>query len=546
VYAGDVDIDGDDRIMQNSVDIGADEVILHRAHNLNMDLWYSNIQDAINDAYNGDEIVVYPGIYYESVIFGDHKTFNLVSIDPNNWDIVANTIIDANGAFAGVVMGMEGTSALKGFAVTGATYGVVCDHTDATVSNCIIRDNTTYGIYSSFCSPVITNNKIYSNGVHNIYFNGDPGSTVQNNLIHDAEYGISLAYYWADANIINNTIVNHSVCGIKRTNCLSGSTPTITNCILWDNADDLYDCNATYSCIEDGDSCGQNSNICAAPCFVDAANDDYHLQPDSPCIDAGDQNGSYEGQTDIDGDIRVFGGNVDIGADETTYPDAHWWKLDETGGITAYDFISNNNGTFNGSNPQWVDGIIDGAVECNGVSDYFSVPGIGNSYTPYYNTFSVSGWFRTSQTTGIQTIVGSWNQYSFEPYPGVPHVQLYFGWQVLIENSKVTARFGAATQTFDITGQNNVCDGKWHHFVLIYPWQNINSVLYIDGQVEGTPQMVWGYSSNLEFRIGDGSKVSQGDPVLKGGPFNGGIDNIMLFDRVLSEDEVQQLYLEGN
>jgi len=49
---------------------------------------------------------------------------------------------------------------------------------------------------------------------------------------------------------------------------------------------------------------------------------DYHLRFESPCIDTGDPNGDYSGQTDIDGESRVFDGDynevpiVDMGADE--------------------------------------------------------------------------------------------------------------------------------------------------------------------------------------------------------------------------------------
>jgi uncharacterized repeat protein (TIGR01451 family) len=49
---------------------------------------------------------------------------------------------------------------------------------------------------------------------------------------------------------------------------------------------------------------------------------DYHLKVESPCIDAGDPQGDYNGQKDIDGEPRVFDGDyndseiVDMGADE--------------------------------------------------------------------------------------------------------------------------------------------------------------------------------------------------------------------------------------
>jgi hypothetical protein len=44
---------------------------------------------------------------------------------------------------------------------------------------------------------------------------------------------------------------------------------------------------------------------------------DYHLLSDSPCVDAGNPAyASAPGELDIDGDARVSGGRIDIGADE--------------------------------------------------------------------------------------------------------------------------------------------------------------------------------------------------------------------------------------
>jgi hypothetical protein len=67
-------------------------------------------------------------------------------------------------------------------------------------------------------------------------------------------------------------------------------------------------------------------NIDVDPCFADPngpdgdsntwQDNDYHLSANSPCVNAGDPNGEYAGQTDVDGEPRVGGGRVDMGSDE--------------------------------------------------------------------------------------------------------------------------------------------------------------------------------------------------------------------------------------
>jgi hypothetical protein len=58
-------------------------------------------------------------------------------------------------------------------------------------------------------------------------------------------------------------------------------------------------------------------NIDVDPLFVNAANDDYHLQANSPCIDAGDSSTIPESVIeDLDGNPRIMGSIVDMGAYE--------------------------------------------------------------------------------------------------------------------------------------------------------------------------------------------------------------------------------------
>jgi len=60
-------------------------------------------------------------------------------------------------------------------------------------------------------------------------------------------------------------------------------------------------------------------NITNAPLYVDYAGGNLRLQSNSPCINSGD-NAYVVGTTDLDGNPRIVGGTVDIGAYEYQTP----------------------------------------------------------------------------------------------------------------------------------------------------------------------------------------------------------------------------------
>jgi hypothetical protein len=60
-------------------------------------------------------------------------------------------------------------------------------------------------------------------------------------------------------------------------------------------------------------------NITNAPLFVNYAGGNLRLQSNSPCINSGD-NAYVVGSTDLDGNPRIVGGTVDIGAYEYQTP----------------------------------------------------------------------------------------------------------------------------------------------------------------------------------------------------------------------------------
>ncbi|MHC4586323.1 MAG: M14 family zinc carboxypeptidase, partial [Planctomycetota bacterium] len=105
---------------------------------------YSNIQLAINDANDGDEIVVNPGVYHESLSF-INKNLTLRSIEPNDPNVVASTVINIEGRYQGSVITLsgikEGICILDGLTITGGQVSISCCNVSPTIRNCIIESN---------------------------------------------------------------------------------------------------------------------------------------------------------------------------------------------------------------------------------------------------------------------------------------------------------------------------------------------------------------------------------------------------------------------
>jgi hypothetical protein len=135
------------------------------------------------------------------------------------------------------------------------------------VSDCEIRQNTSYGVNLSGGSASLTRCRVLSNSSW-IYASSYSG-TIKNCVIaKNASYGISFTIS-GSANVLNCTITSNTNSGIN------GACAPVKNCIVWGNGDDLYGCTATYSCIEDQDS--GTGVIHEYPVLADEANDDYHL-----------------------------------------------------------------------------------------------------------------------------------------------------------------------------------------------------------------------------------------------------------------------------
>jgi len=353
-----LDLDGNPRIVSTRVDMGAFEFV-PPVHNITRDLWYQKIQPAIDDANNGDQIEVTPGIYNEAIDLKGKAVRLYSSGGPEL------TIIDGSG-IAGAyhvvkcVSSEDANTILEGFTITGGNAngsspddrggGMYNDNSSPTITSCIFTGNkATFGggILNFDCNPTLTNCKFENNtasgaiGGGGMYNHNSSPSVTGCSFIGNsgAPWGGGGMFNAVDSNptLINCTFINNSAVGEGGgiynwnetmpilINCtfignsateygggmfnINNSSPTVTNCILWgDTPDEINDVNSTPSVtysdveVEEGVYPGAG-NINTDPCIVDDTGGNLRLLPGSPCIDSGD-NTAVPG--DVTADLNGF------------------------------------------------------------------------------------------------------------------------------------------------------------------------------------------------------------------------------------------------
>lgn len=230
-----------------------------------------SLQTAIDNASNGDTIVVGTGTYTSPFNFKG-KAITVRSTAPTNASVVANTKLVGPGD-APVVMfnhGESTTSKLMGFTISGGRWshggGIVCDGAGPTISdNRIIQNQATVnggGIFvSGSVPPVIVRNIIADNtaagfggGIY-IGSTADPqaapgdnlnlpvqtkavtSATIRDNTIVDntAVYGGGIMTYALEP-AISGDIIARNTAEYAGGLMLMGYTPTVTNCTIVGNS----------------------------------------------------------------------------------------------------------------------------------------------------------------------------------------------------------------------------------------------------------------------------------------------------------------------
>lgn len=235
-----------------------------------------------------------------------------------------------------------------------------------------------------------------------------------------------------------------------------------------------------------------------------------------------------------DGGLTATSGGVNITVTNATNNDlVCYLAFDEGSGTIAFDSSGNgNNGTIKGAT--WTAGRIGTGLSFDGINDYVSLPRVNN------DEISVAAWFykNANDTTNGDTIFGArrWNTdiqlregFELRFYQTTPN-RLEF---ILVTQDGSGSK---AQRTAIYNFPNSV--GSWHHVAGTYNRTTGAQRLYVDGQLVSTVTHPAGntvvpLAFHPDMRIGHARTNSY---------FNGVLDDVRLYNRALSEQEVQNLF----
>ena len=272
---------------------------------------YATIQAAIDAAADGDQVLVWPGTYVETVLVPGKD------IEVRSMAGPADTVIQGDGQANYVVKlgsGAAGAALLEGFFVTG----------NGTTVTCVAGGyQTTSSAFITIKGNIMTG---CNNGIalgENQGGSGPKFAYFINNLIYDvSQFGVLIDN--SAAKVYNNTVVNAPEgfrnwanlgesyysnniavdCGLGYRGHVSGYVKEFCNNLSYNNV-------KTW---EEGISWDSCDNVEGDPKFVDPGNHDYHLQAGSPAVNAGKTIPTVI--DDLDGVTRPQGAAYDIGAYE--------------------------------------------------------------------------------------------------------------------------------------------------------------------------------------------------------------------------------------
>lgn len=226
------------------------------------------------------------------------------------------------------------------------------------------------------------------------------------------------------------------------------------------------------------------------------------------------------------GIVSRVGGAVSRGVTSGTGIDGlrNWWKFDSGSGSTAKDYEGSNDGNISGAT--WVSDAKTGgyALDFDGVDDYVDHDTNAVSNLP----ITVTAWVKAPSNSNFNLIYNEDRTSSGDTFLDL-RVNDNDGLEVLVRDSN--GNLAALVDSGVI-----VTDGTWHFVSGVYGDSVVEG--FVDASSVGTvdASAVGSASSNIAS-IGARRHLGK-----EQNHFDGIIDDVRVYDRALSQSEIQQIY----
>jgi len=196
-----------------------------------------------------------------------------------------------------------------------------------------------------------------------------------------------------------------------------------------------------------------------------------------------------------------------------------------TGGI-AYDSAGTHDGTIYGA--AWTTGKLGGALDFDGVNDYVDC---GNNGSLNLSEVTISVWIKTGSTdTAFSTILTKGIAYDENFGMHIRETTGLIGFEFSSEGTYTLA------ETI-IDSSTNILDLSWHNAVGSFNGSVLK--LYIDGSLQTTGLIT---VKKPDANISQILTVGVRNEAVPTYYFDGTIDDVRIYDRALTAEEVEQLY----